>query len=485
MAPWGIWAIPKLRTMPGFRFAVLPYPAPAGARSVERASAFIGTAGFMILRQRDEDKRELCMELARFLTRPEAQTDLAHYGVFPSRKSTGNIYPDDELMVQAQEIITSGQTVPRHRLWARIDEKLQREFQLALLGEKSVETAISDGTSQVGKILEQAKEQPPSESASARQSGTLVLVSATLLIGGLLFVSAAVVARKSSAALAFAWLFLCPAVIVFLIFLLFPLCWVMLLAFQNYSLAGVSPAWTGLENLKSVLREPVFMKAAFNTLVYAAVVVPVNTFSALVVASFIYPLSDRARALFRGAYYLPGVASVLVIAMVWRWLFNESFGLFNTALGFFGLPGIRWLTDPGVALWSIILTSVARPPGGPILIYLAALDAIPTSLFDAAEIDGAGPVRKWWHVTVPLLRPTTLFIALTITIAAFQVFAQVFILTDGGPGYATEVIVHRIYTTAIRDFEFGAASAMSFILFGVIMLASIVQYRFLRSEVQY
>jgi multiple sugar transport system permease protein len=133
----------------------------------------------------------------------------------------------------------------------------------------------------------------------------------------------------------------------------------------------------------------------------------------------------------------------------------------------------------------VILTSIARPPGGPILIYLAALDAIPKSLYDAAEMDGAGSLKKWWHVSVPLLRPTTLFIALTITIASFQVFTQVFILTDGGPGYATEVIAHRIYTTAIRDFDFGLASAMSFLLLGVIALASALQYRFFRSEVEY
>ena len=104
------------------------------------------------------------------------------------------------------------------------------------------------------------------------------------------------------------------------------------------------------------------------------------------------------------------MASVVVIVMVWRWMFNEEFGLLNVGLNFLGLPGVRWLTDPGVALGSIILTSVARPPGGPILIYLAALDAIPTSLYDAGEIDGAGPLRRWWHITVPLLRPTTLFL---------------------------------------------------------------------------
>jgi multiple sugar transport system permease protein len=166
-------------------------------------------------------------------------------------------------------------------------------------------------------------------------------------------------------------------------------------------------------------------------------------------------------------------------------MFNENFGVLNALLGFLGLPGARWLTDTRIALWSVVLTSIARPPGGPVLIYLAALDAIPKSLYDAGELDGAGFLKKWRHITIPLLRPTTLFLALTITIASFQVFTQVFILTDGGPGYATEVVTHRIYTAAIRDFDFGAAAAMSLLLFVVIMLASIVQYRFLKSDVEY
>jgi multiple sugar transport system permease protein len=425
------------------------------------------------------------MEFARFLVRPEAQRELALYGVFPSRVSAGNIYEGDELMARTQEIITAGQTVPRHVEWAKIDEKLQREFQLALLGEKSVEEALSHAAAQTRKIIEKSTERAATASAGARPGRMLPVVSALFALGAAFTLCIMFLVHRGRAASASPFAFLCPALTVFGVFLFFPLCWVVLLSFQEYSIAQASSTWTGLQNLRAAVNDPVFTRAALNTLVYAAVVVPANTLSALVVASLIYPLSSRARSFFRGAYYLPGVASVVVIAMVWRWMFNENFGLLNSALGFLGLPGVRWLTNPHVALSSVILTGIARPPGGPILIYLAALDAIPTSLYDAGEIDGAGPLRKWWHVTVPLLRPTTLFLALTITIASFQVFTQVFILTDGGPGYATEVVVHRIYTAAIRDFDFGAAAAMSLILFGVILFVSALQYRFFRSEVEY
>jgi multiple sugar transport system permease protein len=485
MAPWGIWAIPKLRTLEGFEFDVLPYPYLESPEGEQPMRAFVGTSGFMVLRQPDPRKRRLCMEFVRFLVRPEEQHKLALYGVFPSRVSTGNIYSEDDLMAKAQQIITSGQSVPRHPQWEKIDEKLQKEIQLALLNEKSLGDALDDGAAQIGKIL---RDQAVRDSAAAyagpgnRVPAPLLLLTVIMLlaIGYILFLI-----RKGAAGTMSAYGFLFPALAFFSIFMLFPLCWVFTLSFQHYSIGEAGYRWVGLENLRLAMQEKAFTRAAVNTLIYSLVVVPLNTMSALVIASLIYPLSNRLRSFFRGAYYLPGVASIVVIAMVWRWIFNENFGVLNSALGFFGLPGIRWLTDPKIALWSVILTSVARPPGGPILIYLAALDAIPTSLYDAGEIDGAGPLRRWWHITVPLLRPTTLFLALTITIASFQVFAQVLILTDGGPGYATEVIVHRIYTAAIRDFDFGIAAAMSLILFLAIMIVSAIQYRFFKSEIEY
>jgi multiple sugar transport system permease protein len=485
IAPWGIWAIPKLRTLEGFDFDVLPYPRLDEPGPGTPMKAFIGTAGFIVLRQSDAKKRKLCMEFARFLSRPREQHKLKAYGVFPSRTSVGNIYEDDKLMAKAQRIITTGQSVPRHPQWDKIDEKLQKEIQLALLNEKPLDTALEDGMGQIVRILEQEATHDASDVGKKRDNSMLVivLVFSTLALLGTLCIF--ILGQKQRNASLSAYGFLMPALGFFALFMLFPLCWVFMLAFQDYSIAEASTRWIGLQNLRSVLQEKVFVRSALNTLIYASVVVPVNTFSALVVASLIYPLSNKMRSFFRGAYYIPGVASIVVIAMVWRWIFNENIGVLNIGLSFLGLPGIRWLTDPDVALWSVILTSVARPPGGPILIYLAALDAIPTSLYDAGEIDGAGSLGKWWHITVPLLRPTTLFLALTITIASFQVFAQVLILTDGGPGYATEVIVHRIYTAAIRDFDFGIAASMSLILFLVIMLVSAIQYRFFRSDIEY
>lgn len=479
-AALGIWAIPRLRALAHFTFDVLPFPSPGEGQP--NARAFTGTSGFVVLRQKDPEKRRLCMDFARLLVRPDAQRELARYGVIPSRKSAGDTYRNDPLMLKVQRILAAGQTIPLHAHWAEIDEKFQRELQLALLGEKPVSVAMAASAKRIEEIIGTAGPAVSSRRDAARiPTFFLPAGAAAALLAASLFIL--LQRRKMRSASALGFLF--PALLVFAVFLLFPLGWVFFLSFQDYSLAQARSSWVGLRNLIRIFHDPVFREAAVNTLLYTAVVVPANILAALIVASLIHPLSKSARSFFRGAYYLPGVASVVVLTMAWRWMFNENLGVLNGALGFFGLPGIRWLTDTGVALWSVILTSIARPPGGPILIYLAALDAIPASLYEAAELDGAGPVKKWWHVTVPLLRPATLFLALTITIASFQVFTQVFVLTDGGPGYATEVVAHRIYTAAIRDFDFGGAAAMSLVLFAVIMLASFVQYRWFKSEVQY
>ncbi|RJP18448.1 MAG: extracellular solute-binding protein [Candidatus Abyssobacteria bacterium SURF_5] len=478
IAPLGIWAVPRLHALGDFRFDVLPYPAPSGNETAARA--FIGTSGFVVLRQDDPQKRRLCIEFAKFLVRPDAQRDLRTYGVIPSRLSAGTIYADDAVMSKVQRILSAGQTVPRHAQWAKIDEKYQRELQLAFLGEKSLMSAVASGGKEIEALIKTAHErQAPEGSKASFKSVAIATAALFCAILPVLYL----VRRRLESLSAYAFLF--PALAIFAVFLLFPLVWVLLLTFQDFTFAQARPSWVGFRNLAAAVNDPVFRQAAINTLVYTVVVVPVNVVSALVVASLICPLSNRVRGFFRGAYYLPGVASVVVLTMAWRWMFNESFGILNAGLGFFGLPGVHWLTDSRIALWSVILTSIARPPGGPVLIYLAALDAIPKSLYDAGELDGASAFSKWWHLTLPLLRPTTLFLALTITIASFQVFTQVFILTDGGPGYATEVVAHRIYTAAIRDFEFGVAAAMSVLLFAIIMLASIVQYRFFRSDVEY
>ena len=168
--------------------------------------------------------------------------------------------------------------------------------------------------------------------------------------------------------------------------------------------------------------------------------------------------------------------------MVWRWIFNTEVGIFNNILKWLSMTPIGWLTNPDVAFWSIILTGILKSPGGAMLIYLASLANIPKSLYEAADLEGAGPLTKWWYITIPLMRSTTAFMMITGTIASLQVFAQVLMLTDGGPGMSTEVVVHRVYTSAFRDFDFGLSSAMALLLFIVILLITLLQRKLTNEE---
>ncbi len=166
-------------------------------------------------------------------------------------------------------------------------------------------------------------------------------------------------------------------------------------------------------------------------------------------------------------------------------MFNTEVGLFNEILRFMGFSPVGWLSDKNVAFYSVIISNIIKSPGGAMLIYLASMANIPHSLYEAAELDGASSIKKWWYVTVPLLRNTTMFLLITGTITALQVFAQVLMLTDGGPGISTQVVVYRVYTSAFRDFDFGLSSAMALVLFIAIMIITLVQKRFSNKETEY
>jgi multiple sugar transport system permease protein len=286
------------------------------------------------------------------------------------------------------------------------------------------------------------------------------------------------------------YLFVAPSVLFFAVFIFVPLAWSFLLSFQDFGLRG--SRWIGLDNYASVLANPIFRTSVLNTVVYSISTVALWVFVAMALASLIHPLPGRLRTFFRAAYYLPAVTSAVFIALVWKWMLNANlWGVFNYLLGLVGLGPFGFTSDPSpflgasVALWSVILSSILTIPAVGVVLYSAALAGIPRELYEAAESEGAGAWQKFRHITVPLLRPVTLYVAIIYTIAAFEVFERVYVMTGGGPGYATHTIVYLIWPTGFRFTEYGAASAQAFLLFVVIATISVVQFRSLRSEVEY
>ncbi len=286
------------------------------------------------------------------------------------------------------------------------------------------------------------------------------------------------------------YLFVLPSLAFFLIFIFLPLGWSFLLSFQEFGLRGST--WVGLDNYLGLIRDPIFHQAAFNTVVYSVSTVAVWVLVSMVLATLIHPLPQRLRTFFRAAYYLPAVTSAVFIALVWKWILNANpWGLANHVLSLFGAGPVSFISDPSpflganVALWSIILSSVLTIPAVGVVLYSAALAGIPRDLYEAAETEGAGALAKFRYITVPLLKPITLYVTIIYTIAAFEVFERVYVMTGGGPGYATHTIVYLIWRTGFRFGDYGVASAQAFLLFIVIATISVLQFRALRSDVEY
>jgi len=457
---FGLWGVKALTDRYPMDYELMHFPAPPGKPS----GSFLGISGLYLFHRDDPVRMKAAAKFARFVTSAGRQKDLVRYTQFPTRRSTGNIYAGNKHMTRAWEILQEGRTVPSDARWPQIDEEIEQALQNALLGRESPAHAMNSAGERISALLQRTQGSVCEDVRKGSVFGKAFLILFPIIL--------LVALRARQAHL----LMLIPAITVMGLFLVYPLLDAVLLAFRNYRLGEVGGFTIG--NFTRVFADAKFMHACWNTSIYTVVVVTVNTATALIAASLIHALPGRLKSIYRALYYLPGVASVVVISMVWRWLFNTEVGLFNTILRAVGLPVVGWLTDPDIAFVSILLTGILRSPGGAILIYLAALGNIPKSLYEAADLEGASPIQRWWHITVPLLRHTTMFLLITGAIDGLQVFAQVLMLTDGGPGMSTEVVVHRVYTAAFRDFDFGLSSAMALILFVGILVVTLLQRRF-------
>lgn len=249
------------------------------------------------------------------------------------------------------------------------------------------------------------------------------------------------------------------------------------LAFTNYDvLAGtIEPA--GLANFVDIFSDPVWWASIWHTAVYTFFTVPVAMAIAVVIAVLLNN-KLRARAWYRAAYFLPHITATVAIALVWRWMFEPNIGLVNAVLGQVGIRGPAWLSDPTWAMPAVIVMSIWKGIGFKMLIYLAALQSIPTMLYEAADVDGATGVRRFFAITLPMLRPATFFVFLVSAIDAFQVFEQVYILTpDGGPANATTVMTLEIYRSAFGSFDMSRACAQSVVLLVFLLVLTLISRR--------
>jgi multiple sugar transport system permease protein len=282
------------------------------------------------------------------------------------------------------------------------------------------------------------------------------------------------------------WAFAAPFVILFGIFLALPILAALVLSFTSFGLRDLqNPIGTtvvGLQNYIDLLADPKFWKSLGNTVYFVVVGVPLTLIFGLLIASALSRGITKFRTAFRVGYYLPVITSIVAIAVVWRFLLNPDVGLINVLLRNIGIGGPAWLANPALAMPSIIAMAVWRNLGFAMVVFVAGLQAIPAVLYEAASIDGAGRWQAFRYVTLPMLRPTILFMLVITTIGYLQLFEEPFVMTDGGPLDATLSVTMYMYQQGFEFFHQGYASAIAYVLFVIVAIVAFLQFKFLRSE---
>ncbi len=276
-------------------------------------------------------------------------------------------------------------------------------------------------------------------------------------------------------------LFLGPALMALLVFLVIPIFASFALSvtdFDVYALTDWSRArFVGLSNFQELLSDPLFWRSLLNTLYCLVVAMPLTVAISLGVAMLINREKTRFKGLFRVVYFLPFVTNTVAIAVVWSWILNMHYGVLNWFLGLFGIAGPNWLGDPTFAMSSIIMLVVWKAIGYNMILFIAGLQNIPDFLYEAAELDGASGWQKFVHITIPMLRPTMLFVTIMMLIGYLQLFEEPYMLTEGGPLNSTLSVVLYLYRQGFRFFELGYASALAVALFLIIITITLIRMR--------
>ncbi len=278
--------------------------------------------------------------------------------------------------------------------------------------------------------------------------------------------------------------YLLPALTIIATFHMLPVLYALVISMHNGGMTDYFRKFVWFDNYKYIITNRHFWTSMWNTLYYVLGSVPAQIFFALFIAIL---LNHKLKGLegYRVIYFLPVVTSINAISIVWNYIYRKD-GIFNSVIGLVtGMPGPNWLLDPNWAMPAIIIMSVWKGLGYNVIIFLAGLQNVPPSLYDAAKIDGAGRWTTFWNVTWPMISPTTFFVFIMSTISSFQVFAQVYMMTGGGPQESTTVVIYYLYQLAYVEHKMGKASALAFILFLIIFAVTMIQKRIAAKKVHY
>lgn len=477
--PWFVGIIQRELPDLAGRWAVAPMP------SHTRNSSFLGGSNLAIFRgSRNPD---LAWAFVEFCSRPEVQLSwYREVGNLPASRAAWDV-PElggDPLWDVFRRQLEVAEPPPNLEFYKAIEDLLRNQQETLILSQRDpaqVAAAIASG---LERLVAQRR---VGEGNISTHAGALAAVSVAMGFALMLLVYTR---RRDFAGFSryrTPYLFLLPIAIHLGIFLFLPIIASLLMSFTNFDIYSIgnwrNTSFVGLSNYGELIRDPLVGKALFNTFYFMVVGAPITVLLALLLAIGLNSRLLPAKGFFRAGIFLPVVTPLVAVAVVWRWLYAPRDGILNYLLHAVGLPELGWLQDPNLAMPSLIVMSVWKNVGFGMVIFLAGLQAIPRSLYEASEIDGASRLQSLLYITVPLLRPTLIFVIIITTIGYMQFFAEPFIMTDkGGPENSTLSIVLLLYNQGFDFFRMGYASAIAYTLFLFIALISIVQVRFAKGE---
>ncbi|ADL06129.1 carbohydrate ABC transporter permease [Lacrimispora saccharolytica] len=280
------------------------------------------------------------------------------------------------------------------------------------------------------------------------------------------------------------YVFVLVPILSFIIFTLYPVVQAAIVSFQTYK--PLKTEFVGFANYSNTLKNGLFFKSIWNTVVYTAVTVPVSILVAFIISILLVPFKKRSQSFFKAVFYLPGIASGVALSFVWKWIFDPlPSGLLNSVIRSFGIQNQNWLGSSQTAMLSLIIMTIFSGIGPTVIIYVAALLGIDPTYYEVANIDGATFLQRIKYVVWPMVKPTTVFLTITGVINAFQTFQTAFLMTGGGPDNATTMVGLLIFNNAFKYFNYGEACAQALLLAGIIAVFAVFQFKVMAADVEY
>jgi len=470
----GHWLLPKLARYMGegrLRIGVAPIPHPAGKRPV----TVLYESGWAVASTTRRPTQAAA--LAAFLSSVEANRRRMEQGLaIPANVELAReaLAKDRTGLERAFYSQIDRARMPwgaRMEEFARLEDVAEAAFERSIVGGEPLNETLREAARKVDAELSAVEPRGPSQRARV-----LLFVLGALVVTGIAAMGLVLTSRGAGRWEATrAWCFLAPSLVLVVVFSFAPLLFSLFVAFHRWDLADASAEFVGLRNFAQLLEDREFWGALVRTAVFTLNVPVAMALSLLIAMMLNRPM--RGVGIVRTLIFLPSVSSLVAVSIAWHWVYSPDHGLLNYALRLVGLPAVGWLTDPRWALGSVMLMSVWCGVGYQMVLFLAGLQSTPHHLYEAASLDGAGAWARFWGITLPMLRPTTLFVLATAVIASGQVFTPIYVMTQGGPMGATDVVAFHIYRSAWEYLRMGYASAMAWVLFVALLIATYVQFR--------